>query len=531
MRAGADPTSAGGAARGWPREAVALAALGIGLLALYLATFNHDFTVDGLRYAAQVEQGGPLFHPNHLLPNALFWLAWRAAQALGAEGVRAAWVAQGVNVVAGVGTALGLCRALAERAGLPAACALALLYAAGFAAWTFAEEPEVYVLPACAVAWSLALLWRVPRVGPGRLAAVAALAVFAVLCLQQYVFWFPLLLALLARQDLGPARRMKWWAVALGVPSACLAAYVLLGLREGQLADLPHTLGWFLGYAWDGQHGLATYRAAPATGARLAGLLLGLGNLAFAYEVVLSVPALAAALLAGAGLLVLAGRAGRAWRAAAPYHRDARLIAAWMSTNLLFAFWWESRDIEFLLPLWLGGILLVGLSRAPWQGLLPLALLLGGINLACAFAPQRDWPWRYRTALALADAVPLRAGDVLITDELNTVAWLDYFHHRPVRFLPGAVSAAMHADQSVAAARGNLEQALAAGARVYTTELDEHGRLYRISRWFGLLGRERYDGAIERDLGEFYAGLRLRPGPVPGVREVLPPLPLPPPES
>src|SRR4029453_10687609 len=108
-----------------------------------------------LRYATQVEHGGPLFHPNHLLPNALFFGAWRAVQAVGLPDMRAIWVMQALNALLGIATALCLARSLAFRAGVAGACAVAALYALGFVAWNFAQEPEVYVLPACAMAASL----------------------------------------------------------------------------------------------------------------------------------------------------------------------------------------------------------------------------------------------------------------------------------------------------------------------------------------------------------------------------------------
>ena len=496
-----------------------LGGLALALAALYFGFFNHDFSVDGLRYATQVEAGGPLFHPNHLLPNALFWLAWRAVQVLGAD-VRAIWVAQTLNAVAGIATSLCLARALAARTGVAAAAALGLLYALGFAAWTFAQEPEVYVLPALAVAASLAVLWRSPRIGWGQVSGVAALAVFAVLCLQQYVFWFPALLALLWRCELGPQRRAKWWMVAIAVPLACLAAYLAIGLQQGQLGDRSHLVAWFLGYAWDAQQGFGTYRAAPEFSRRTLGLLFGLANLALPYEVLMSAWAMAAGALGMSGLGVLAWRARAAWQRAAPFRIDAAIVAGWLVANLGFAYWWESRDIEFLLPVWLAGVVVVGLSRCGWRLPLVTALVLGGVNLGMAFAPQREWPQRYRVAADLARTAGLRENDVLIADELNTIGYLAYFQGVKVRFLPGAISAAMHAAQPVPQARAAVDQALAGGARVYTTELDEHGRLYRIAEWLAPIGRPGYEGGIGNDVEDFYRGLRVLPGPVPGTREV-----------
>jgi Flp pilus assembly protein CpaB len=198
------------------------------------------------------------------------------------------------------------------------------------------------------------------------------------------------------------------------------------------------------------------------------------------------------------------------------------IFALWCLANVAFATWWESRNIEFLFPLWVGALMLAALASAALDRrvLIAAVLLVAGVNLAAAFLPQHDWPARYRVAEALARHEQLAKDDVLVTEELNTVAYLRYFDSVDVRFQPGAVSAAMHASEPVARVRTSLDSALASGARVYTTELDEHGRLREIARWFAPLGRSGYDGAVERDIDLLYQGLDTSEQPVPGARRV-----------
>ena len=202
---------------------------------------------------------------------------------------------------------------------------------------------------------------------------------------------------------------------------------------------------------------------------------------------------------------------------------DSAILAAWCLANLAFATWWESRNIEFLFPLWLGALMLAAFAApALDRRLLALTVVLvGGVNLAMAFAPQRDWPARYRVADELARHEQLRASDVLITEELNTIGYLHYFDHVDVRFQPGAVSALMHAATAPAQVRTAINGELASGARVYTTELDEHGRLHEIARRFALLGRSGFEGAVDSDIDEVYRGLDTSQQPVPGVRRVM----------
>lgn len=491
--------------------------------AVYFGLFNHDFSVNGLRYADDVERGIELFHPNHLLPNGLFRGLYLLAQAAGLTDLRAIWLMQAVTACCGVIAAAAVARIAVWRTGNAGAFLVGTLYAFGFAAWNFAEEPDVYVLPAAAVAVSLALLLPRTKLSWRTVIALGALAMFAVLTLQQYVFWYPALLALVARRDLGAARRAKIALLAVGVPAICLAAYLAIGWQQGRLHTLDDALGWFLGYAWDGQHGFGTYRPAPAPGARLLGTVLGIGNLVFAYEVVLSAAAVAVAILALLPLALVL-RQGFVYlrSAAAALSGDALILILWSAANVMFAMWWESRNIEFLFPLWLGVCVLLALAApALDRRLLAVTVaLIAGVNLTVAFWPQQDWPARYRLVEPLARMEHLTSADVLITEELNTIGYLRYFDRVDVRFLPGAVSAAMQAAEPVDQARRAVDSALASGARVYTTEFDEHGRLRQISRWFAPLGRGGFDGAIDRDIEAFYRGLDVAAQPVPGVRRV-----------
>jgi hypothetical protein len=503
-----------------PRRAAAFAAAGVALV--YFGLFNHDFSVNALQYAGAVERGTDLFHPNHLLPNAVHRVAYLIATTLGSGG-RAIWLMQALTVGAGIVAAAALAHVAACRGGIAAALSVAALYAFGFAAWNFAEEPDVYVLPAAAVALSIALLDARQSLSWRAVVALGLLAVWAVLTLQQYVFWYPTLLALVARRDLGARRGAKLAVLAVGVPAICLAAYLLAGAALGRLDSPGHALGWFLGYAWDPHSGFGTYRAAPEFAARLLGTLLGLGNLAVAYEVILSRVALIGAAAAAIAIAATASAIALALRRQSAATRgDAAIVLCWMLANLAFATWWESRNIEFLFPVWLGACALAALAVPALRWRLPgvAALLLFIVNAGVAFVPQRDWPQRYRIAEELARHERLGGSDVLITEELNTTEYLRYFDRVDVRFQPGAVSAAMHAAKSIAQARRDVDFELAAGTRVYTTEIDENGRLRALARRFARLGRAGFDGDVERDLQQLYAGLDTRSEPVAGARRV-----------
>jgi hypothetical protein len=215
-------------------------------------------------------------------------------------------------------------------------------------------------------------------------------------------------------------------------------------------------------------------------------------------------------------------------RRVAPAQRgDAVIVTAWCAANFVFATWWESRNIEFLFPVWVGAVILLAFAApALDRRLLAItAVLLVAVNGACAFWPQRTFPLRYRVAHDLATHEHLGSGDVLVTEELNTVGYLHYFDRADVRFQPGAVSAAMHAAMPVAQVRAAIGAALESGARVYTTELDEHGRLRAIAQRFALLGRRGFDGSVDDDIAALYRGFDVHSQPVAGARRVQAPAP------
>jgi hypothetical protein len=524
MQAGsgvASARSAAGAEGGWRVQFVLVAVVA----GLYTLLFNRDFTVDGLAYATAVESGHPLFHSNHLLFNAIHHGLWRALDGFGPQ--RAIWWIQGVNAATGVLTVTAMSIYLSRRAGAIRAALLAGLLAGSFAFWSFAQEPEVYLPPLGCVAVSLALL-RDPRCAPGwaQVAMVSMLAVFAILLLQQYVLWYPSLLMLLAdRLGTDAARRQKLAFVAIAVPLVCLAVYLGIGFALERVRDLDGLLHWLLGYGWSQDAGVTTYRTPPPLPARVAGLGLALGNLVFAYEVAQTPLRMLAATITGLGLvaLLLAG-----WRAA--WHAraaDAGALVLFLVLNLAFAFWWEARNIEFLLPVAFAGMTLAGYGASRLQPALLATVLLVvvAINAFSAFWPQRTTPERYQEVLALHRQVELRASDAVIAEELNTTRWLAYFHGIDTTFLPGAVSAAMHGDQALADARRELLDALAEGRRVFTLERAQRGRLRALAERFAVLGRAGYAGEVETDLDRLYDGLVLEPVQgLPSAQRVLAPM-------
>src|SRR6185503_3492208 len=96
-------------------------AIVVTLTVIYLATLTADYYWDGITFALQIEiiakdKRGPslLFHQNHLLYNALGYLLYQSARALGSS-ARAINLLQIANAFAGA-LAVGVFYRMAERA-------------------------------------------------------------------------------------------------------------------------------------------------------------------------------------------------------------------------------------------------------------------------------------------------------------------------------------------------------------------------------------------------------------------------------
>lgn len=159
-----------------------------GTLAVYLLTRTHLNTFDAVAYANQIglasETGKlrPLFHPHHLLFNALGFGAWRLARTLGYGG-RPLVVNQTLNAVLGawgVGLFYATLRRLQPLGPAPALIALGL--AGSFGWWICATDGRVNLPSSVLMIASFGLLIRLRgRPSAGQAALAGLLAGLAVL--------------------------------------------------------------------------------------------------------------------------------------------------------------------------------------------------------------------------------------------------------------------------------------------------------------------------------------------------------------
>ena len=246
----------------------------LGTLIIYWFTRTQANTFDAVSYANQIAHLYPrtgdlrwLFHPHHLLFNALGYLLWRSAHALGFTGGSLV-ILQSLNAALGAGGVavfyLTLRGLLQRSRWLPLLISLGLAFSFGY--WLCAADGRVNMPSMFLMLCAFAVLCRTmqsPR--PALAAAVGALAGGAVLFHESAGLFVVVGLAgvLLAEDDpflLPAAMRLRRRRMALTYGAAWGAAAGLPYLGIGVLALHLHSVAafrhWASGYAelgwwWD----------------------------------------------------------------------------------------------------------------------------------------------------------------------------------------------------------------------------------------------------------------------------------------
>jgi len=245
-----------------------------GTLAVYWATRTQANTFDAVSYANQIAHlyprtGDPrwLFHPHHLLFNALGYVLWRAACALGFAGGSLV-VLQSLNATLGAGGIavfyLTLRRLLQRSRWLPLLISLGLAFSFGY--WLCAADGRVNMPSIFLMLCAFAVLCRTMQTPQPRLAAaVGALAGGTMLFHESAGLFVVVGLAgvLLAEDDpllLPAALRLRRRRLALAYLLAWAATVGLPYLAVGVLVLHLHSVAAFrhwtseyaeLGWWWD----------------------------------------------------------------------------------------------------------------------------------------------------------------------------------------------------------------------------------------------------------------------------------------
>lgn len=399
-------------------------ALGLGALALYLATLSRWYSADSLLFAIDIELGGQALQldPYHLLLNPLCALAIAAAKAAGLAGI------DGVAMMNALFGALcvALLFVLARRLRCPRR--QAMIAAIGFAVsgglWLLSTEGEG-VTPGLAA--QLALLCFLlpapagaPRGRAGALLLGAAIGFASLLYLTNALLLALAGLVLSERRGERPWRSSATW-VAIGF-AAVLAPPMIAMVRQ---SAVPLSGNVLRGYLGGGSYGVASWENLPrGVYGFLRSLLLfpdlgindqtsvWLESASAAKRVAWATIYAVAALIAATPILAWA----RAGATIATGRR--RRLALCIVLYGLFAFWWLPSDISFWVPLtafwWTAVALLLargGLNRNLVVAVVALLLVINGGGL---IRQHHDARLNLPLQRALAIGAQLRSEDRLI---------------------------------------------------------------------------------------------------------------------
>ena len=472
-----------------PRHVPTSWLLFFGMLTVYLLTRTHLNTFDAVAYANQIglaaETGKlrPLFHPHHLLFNAVGFGAWRLARFAGFTGGPLI-VNQTLNAVLGAwGIALfyALGRRLQPAGGMPLVLALGL--AGSFGWWICATDGRVNgpsnVLMLTAF---YELVCRRAHLTAGPAAWIGGLAGLAVLFHESAGLFGAVGLIGVLLSARGSQRLKIAAAYGAAWGGIITLAYGLVGLLALHLHSADEFTHWMNAYAergwWWDFHVLRNLRL-DGFGLRHAMFVQPLGRAALAQTplhslgsaallLIWALYALALLGLTAAGGLILAALP-RLWRS--PHRPIAAVCLTWTLLYAAFFTVWCPGAFVFWVPVLMPlGILLL-LARpavrpaAAWVGIFAALSFLAGI--LPYLKPVAGLS--QKVALDIKAHTPPRSLIVVPgvgADAQNEVD-IPYFSNRPVLSLHGLLAHSASLPDAQVSLQKSLAGAWGAGRKVY----------------------------------------------------------------
>jgi len=360
------------------------AAAWLAILLVYMALPTRDFYWDGVSFAIRIEKAAfdsrLLFHPNHLLYEALGYGLYTLAGWAGIP-VRALFLLQGLDAVAASLCVLIIYFLVQERLGPGShSLSLAALFAFSGSWWRFGSDADAYVLSILFISLAYRLLSSRHPTHPF---AAGLLHSCGMLFHQLAVFFFPVAVTCLWRQEQGGFRRKIRAVVEYSVLSAgvTLAAYWYIFQKFIFHRVEPSPAGLFAWMTEHSENSGFSFRFGHNAALTLAGTLrlfftgqLKLVRAGFVAKAPLELAALI--LLAVAGVLLIWDCASLI-RARDPLHSTERQavwqddlpLRVWVGIYVAFLFFWMPQNtfyrLFYLPPLIL---LASGFFQRSWPG-------------------------------------------------------------------------------------------------------------------------------------------------------------------
>lgn len=334
------------------------------IVILYLAFLTRTYYWDGVLFSLYIEgvhrgefPANILFHPNHLLYNALGYVLYSAALACKIT-VRALTVLQIFNVLVSAAASLmlyGLAKRLTQSASIALFCGI--LFAAGATWWKFSTDADSYILSVLLILLAISFAFR----DSPKFIAAAACHTLAMFFHELAVFvYVPVLAAILFQSGRSMRRRLlQCAAYAIGT-GLCVAAVYFACYTQADHVAYPTLFRWVTSYASDSGF---THSARQLVGAYLGSylkLFLG-GRLSLIREYLSAVVYLSFLLCAGAIAFAIWFFRHPGTESGEPAGRGVTsLLWIWLAANAIFLAIWDPGSAFHKLFVWPPVMLLLG---------------------------------------------------------------------------------------------------------------------------------------------------------------------------
>jgi len=377
-------------------------------LSIYAIFPNKNYGQDAIHF--MLAMGGSnlssLFHPHHLIYNALGFVLSQGLAGLGIS-ISIATLMQTLNsVFAAAGVLLFFIILLRLSKKVTMSVTFALLLAFCMGVWDQAIEVEVYACGLVFLTGSLLLiidpLSNSTGPKPAMVIGLGILGSLAILFHQMHILFVAIGCTFIIFAGKGVIPRLKMLGYyAIPFPLLVVAPYIAVGYAINRLPSLVSFYNWLTSYTQSGQWGhfgglkSVVLAAAGLNNSFFGKTVMITGSIGVGDMVLEALYILGVILVLGLVVVTIvkfkAIYESRAWL--------VTLMLVWIVVYGLFTLWWDPSNVEFwmhiLPPLWL--LLFLGFemwrSRQPnWKKAIPIVLLclLVCVNLVCWVMPNSD---------------------------------------------------------------------------------------------------------------------------------------------
>lgn len=346
--------------------------------ALYLALPNRNYGWDAVEYIQRINSGtlGSLFHPHHLLYNAIGHISLQGLNAIGIN-VATPDLMQILNsIVALISLVLFYLVLLMFTRKVLTAAVFTLLLGFTNVIWEYSVEVEVYIFGLVFLIASLLIITRYlsgdKKPGIYAMLGLGLLGSLACLIHQMHILFALVIMIFIILVGANLKARIKM-AALYATPMVLVVGgtYAAVGFAMGLLPNIASFLHWILMYFNNGSWGHATLKSIPLAAYGLQKVFMKASFLRDwlitgeinTYGIIFMV------LFVIAVIILFSLMAVTIWKFRRIFSERRNLIiilSFWILAYAIFVFWWDPLTHELWMPVVLPFWLLVLLAWEQW---------------------------------------------------------------------------------------------------------------------------------------------------------------------